>query len=231
MKKIIATIFIGFFVFSAFAQKKDSLFIEKKKPSFVAKDTLSTNTKDSVFVQNDSLGNKKFFAKRVEKIGKWSKPKKAAMLSLVLPGAGQIYNKKGVWWRLPLCYGAYSAAIITHVGLRKNYFFYKDIYDWRVNELNKIPQGEFPTKLYGEKVSIAFKTLSLSDIYNQKNRQRNPYERSFIWLGAAHLYCVADAFVTAHLTAFDISDDLSLKIQPKYDWASQKPMLGIALQF
>ncbi len=232
MKKIITAIFITFFFFSAFAQKKDSLLIVKNKPLFVATDTLvSSAAKDSTFVEKDSLKNKNFFAKRAEKIGKWSKPKKAAMLSLVLPGAGQIYNKKGVWWRLPLCYGAYSAAIITHIGLRKNYFYFKDIYDWRVNEQNKIPQGEFPTKLYGKNVPTAYKTLELSSIYNQKNRQREPFERSFIWMGAAHLYCVADAFVTAHLMAFDITDDLSLKVQPKYDMVSQKPMLGLALQF
>ena len=226
MKNIIVTFFCCFVHISAFCQKADSiavLDINTAKTTTISLDTTS--------IKDDSLKKKNFITKKIDKIGKWSPPKKAAMLSLILPGAGQIYNKKGVWWRLPLCYGAYTFTIVTHIQLRKQYFFFKDIYEWRVNQQKGIAQGDFPTTLYGKKVSSGYKTASLQAIYNDKNNARNPYERSFIWLGAAHLYCVADAFVTAHLRAFDISEDLSLKIQPKYDWVSQKPMVGLALQF
>ena len=225
MKKTIHLLSLLIFSFSAFAQKADSTFSSPWK-KFQLIDSLTLAKKDSTGAKKDTLKKKVFFVKN---INKWSPPKKAALMSLVLPGSGQIYNKKGLWWRLPLCYGAYGTTIYLHVGLRKKYFFYKDAYSFKVvNPGKKLPTtitNRSPNK------SIDFNLVDLDKIYRQRNTNRDTYERSFIWLGAAHLYCVADAFVTAHLNAFDINDDLSLKIQPKFDWLSQKPMLGLTLGF
>jgi hypothetical protein len=228
MKKTIHLFWLLFFGFSAFAQKKDSTFLSIGKKAQLV-DTLLLTQKDSVGMKKDTLKKKNFFAARAESFSKWSPPKKAALMSFVLPGSGQIYNKKGIWWRLPLCYGAYGTTIYLHAGLRKKYFFYRDAYSFKVAN----PSKKLPTSITNRSPNknIDFNLVDLEKIYRQRNTNRDTYERSFIWLGAAHLYCVADAFVTAHLNAFDISDDLSLKVQPKFDWLSQKPMLGLTLGF
>lgn len=209
------------------AQSNDSLFVKNNiKPSISADSSISI-IKDDKKTLNDSLKKKIFLTNRLDKTKSWSRPKKAAMLSLVLPGAGQIFNKKGVWWRLPLCYGAYGYTIYYHIQARNNYFFLKTIYEMRAKN-ETLPVGE---KLYGRTVSSGYQNVSLQALFNDKRKFQEPYERSYIWLGAAHLFCVADAFVSAHLIAFDIDENISLKVQPKYDWNSQKPMLGLALRF
>jgi hypothetical protein len=216
--------------FKVLGQQRDSLGLDTIRLSKrVVSSDLSDSTllKDDKKVTIDSLHKKNFLARRVEKVQGWSKPKKAAMLSFILPGAGQIYNKNGLWWRLPLCYGAYGFTIYRHIQARNNYFFLKTIYEMRAKN-ETLPIGE---KLYGTTVSAGYATVNLQALFTEKQRFREPYERSFILLGVAHIFCIADAFVNAHLKSFDIDDGISLKVQPHFDWASQKPFLGLALQF
>lgn len=151
-------------------------------------------------------------------------PKKAALLSAVIPGAGQLYNKKGIWWKLPLCYGAYGYTIYNHLQARRTYFFYKDIYELRVKN------QPLPSTLYGQRVPEFYNTTDISAFFRQKNNYRNNYERSFLWIGAAHLFAVADAFVTAHLKSFDVSDNLTMTIKPTFDVMSMRPAMGIAFR-
>lgn len=227
MKKILLGILLMGFHLLLFSQSNDSLLLLNKQKLSPTKDSSTPFTLDDKKESLDSLKKQNFLNNRINKVKGWSKPKKAAMLSLVLPGAGQIYNKKGAWWRLPLCYGAYGYTIYYHIQARNNYFFIKTIYEMRAkNEI--LPVGE---KLYGRTVASAYQNVSLQALFNDKRKYQEPYERSYIWLGAAHLFCVADAFVSAHLNAFDINEDISLKVQPKYDWNTQKPMLGLALRF
>jgi hypothetical protein len=205
---------------SLWGQKKDSITLSRPKV------TTTVDSIQNITNLKDTLQAQKGFLKKM------SSPKKAMLLSLCLPGAGQIYNKKGVWWKLPFCYSIYAGTIVTHVRLRRDYFFFKELYEYRViNDPKPAAQkAPFPTKIAGRVVNPLYQQVELKNIFNQKDKTRDPYERSYIWLGAAHLYAVADAFVTAHLNAFDISDDLSLRIRPKYDFTTQKPMLGIAFQ-
>lgn len=168
----------------------------------------------------DSTGKKGIFAP----VYRWSEPKKAALLSVFIPGAGQIYNKKGVWWKLPLCYGAYGFTVYTHLQSRRIYFFYKDIYELRVKN------QPLPATLYRYKVPESYKTTDISAFFRQKNNYRNNYERSFIWMGAAHLFAVADAFVTAHLKSFDVSDNLTMSVKPTIDVMSMRPAVGVCFR-
>lgn len=207
-----------------FAQAPDSITLSGRRASAIRVDSQVIRT-DTIKDITDSLKKKSFFAAKADKIKSWSSPKKAVMMSLVLPGSGQIYNRKGVWWKLPLCYGGYTAAIVVHINNRRNYFYIRDLYELRVKQL------PIPTEIRGRNVPQKYLNSSITELFNEKNRYRNPYERSYLYLGAAHVYCIADAFVTAHLNAFDLTEDLSLKIKPQFDWVAQKPMLGLSLQF
>ncbi|MFZ4542943.1 MAG: DUF5683 domain-containing protein [Saprospiraceae bacterium] len=200
------------------AQQRDSLDVGAViKVKSQSNDTIPLQTKVGEQVRVDT-GKAKGVLGRFQKM---STPKKAALLATFLPGAGQIYNKNGVWWKLPLSYGAYGFAIYTHIQARRAYFFYKDIYELRVKNL------PLPAKLYTYDVPESYKTTDISAFYRQKNNFRNNYERSFIWLGAAHLFAIADAFVTAHLKSFDVGDNLSMCIKPKFDPLNQSPMLSV----
>ena len=151
--------------------------------------------------------------KTKKKAGYFSKtaysPKKAALFSFILPGAGQIYNKKGVWWKLPLCYTAYGATIYL---IQKNQRDYRKYYNIYANYIND-PKYVNPDKI--------------TKIIADKNRQiaRKNLEYSWVGLFGAHLFCISDAFVTAHLNQFDIDDNLNLKI------TTASESLGVKLKF
>ena len=185
------------------------------------------STADSVPVVNGVFGKNADSAKaKTIQVSsqRWNAPKKAALLSAVVPGAGQIYNKKGVWWKLPLYYGAYGYSVYNHLQARRIYFFYKDIYELRVKN------QPLPATLYRYKVPESYNTTDVSAFFRQKNNYRNGYERSFLWMGAAHLFAVADAFVTAHLKSFDVSDNLSMLVKPTMNPISMCPGLGVCFQ-
>ena len=148
---------------------------------------------------SDSLRRtEKLFGKRV------TRPQKAALLALMLPGAGQIYNHR--YWKLPLVYGGLGA---TGYGL----FFYQSRYKEYVNGKNQYLAD--PTK--------PISTLSGARVREEtsiENVQRGivfyrRYRDTFIaYTALVYGVTVLDALVDAHLRDFDISEDISLRVGP-----------------
>ena len=122
---------------------------------------------------------------------------KASILSAVVPGAGQVYNKK--YWKVPIIYASLATSI----------FFIKD----NQNKLTTY-QDAYITRSNGG-------TDDYIDIYNNSQLLTivDYYERnrdvSYIIAGAIYLLNIVDASVDAHLFDFDISEDLSLNTTPK----------------
>ena len=122
---------------------------------------------------------------------------KASILSAVVPGAGQVYNKK--YWKVPIIYASLATSI----------YFIKD----NQNKLTTY-QDAYITRSNGG-------TDDFIDIYNNSQLLTivDYYERnrdvSYIIAGAIYLLNIVDASVDAHLFDFDISEDLSLNTTPK----------------
>lgn len=202
MKQFTFLLFFLCFSITLFAQRRGAMTttdtIPKKvltKDSIMQKpnDQLVAAKKDSTL--NDTLKSKRksgsFFSRKT------ASPRKAMLMSAILPGAGQIYNKKGWAWRLPLCYGAYAATIYNFSTSRKNYRYYYDI----VKNYNT-------DKTYSN--SKVSKPLAQTNLL--KTRQRMEY--AVLGMAIAHVYCIADAFVTAHLNQFDMDDNINLSVSP-----------------
>ena len=205
MKKYILFIFfINTFQLSI-AQKIDSSTVINGRRGSSAVPTVAYSTQiqivdnQKVIVKNDSL--KTDTTRQKKKDGYFSKarysPKKAALFSLILPGAGQIYNKTGAWWKIPLCYGAYGATIYL---VRQNQLGYTKYYNIYANYI----------------YDKTYKNTTISKEIADTRRKAYQKNLSYSWLGlfGAHLFCVSDAFVTAHLNQFDIDDNLNLRISP-----------------
>lgn len=140
------------------------------------------------------------------KIGsKEHSPKKALILSFVLPGAGQIYNRK--FWKLPIVYGGIGGLTYLAVYNGSKYRCYRKSY------LALVDDDPLTVNTCDPNKSTADMKL-LRDSY-QKN-----YEYSVAGLLGFYLLVAADAFVDAHLKSFDISDDLSLKIKPDLEFSN-----------
>lgn len=148
--------------------------------------------------QNDSL----FTTKNIQKssnyrknflsINQWSEPKKASILSTLLPGAGQVFNKK--IWKVPIIYGLEGIMIYSAIKQNSNYHYYK-------SELIKVINGGVSNDGYSAQ--------QLSLLKNQSKKWR---DLSIAGSILVYILNILDANVDAHLKTFDISDNLSFQI-------------------
>lgn len=145
-------------------------------------------------------------------------PKKAAMLSAVFPGLGQIYNRK--YWKLPILYGGIGAMIYGLTWNNKTYVEYRNAYvDWSY-ERSGVPNNQ----RYLDIISIDTQERLLSGeidsdwFLQQLESKKNAYrrDRDLLIFGMIAIYIVniLDASVDAHLSDFDIGEDLSMKVSP-----------------
>ena len=138
-------------------------------------------------------------------------PRKAVIYSAIFPGLGQIYNRK--YWKLPILYGGFvgfTYAITWNNGYYRDYLgAYQDIMDDDPNTNrwhNMLPYGRDP-----ETTDIQWFTDVL-----QQRKDYYRYYRDLSIIGTVALYLVAivDAYVDAQLFDFDISPDLSMRVEP-----------------
>lgn len=133
-------------------------------------------------------------------------PNVAVRRSLILPGWGQVTNKK--YWKLPLVYGALGTTGYLFFRNLKQYREAKEAYilatDNDPSNDGQIKQPYYSVKDQPERIRIF------------RNSVRQNIDYSVLFFIAFWGLNVADAAVDAHLKTFDVSDDLSLQIKPGY---------------
>ena len=135
-------------------------------------------------------------------------PKKAAIRSAILPGLGQIYNKK--YWKLPIIYGALGTTGAVFIYNLSNYkdlrLAYRVRYNIRVNN----DSTDF------EKIEPQLLPLSEESLRFNRDEFRRNIDYSVLIFALLWGLNVVDAAVDAHLKGFDVSPGLSLRIKPGY---------------
>ena len=186
-------------------------------PSSVQDSVASSIGKQGVFIQDSLFVQKKVYNPLA--------PSKAAFFSAILPGLGQIYNKK--YWKVPLVYGAIGGSIYAYTWNNDNYKSFRSAFKRR--------QAGFTDDEYfdinGDNAPGAAPDLSLDVLQNQQERFQRDRD---LWLVVAigmYALNIIDANVDAHLQQFNIDDDLSLDFQPYFDLnqVTNSPNYGIAL--
>ena len=139
------------------------------------------------------------------------KPQKALWLALVLPGAGQIYNRKH--WKLPIFYGGFLGCIYA---LSWNNMMYKDYSQAYLDISDNDPGTASYNKFLhlGVEINDNNKERYKSLFKSRKDKYRRWRDMSVIVMVAVYALSVVDAYVDAELSEFDISKDLSLKVRP-----------------
>jgi hypothetical protein len=141
--------------------------------------------------------------------------RKATMLSVMVPGAGQIYNRK--WWKAPIIYAGLGATIYLAAFNQREYRIYSDAFDQRKDDNS--PPDRFDGRLT--------ETQLISNMrFHQGNR-----DLSIVFFALIYGLNIIDANVDAHLFDFDISDDLSFRVNPKAWQTGMGPVAGIGLTF
>lgn len=125
-------------------------------------------------------------------------PKVAALLSLV-PGGGQVYNKK--YWKVPLIYAVGGALVYFADQNYKSYQLFRETYISRVDTTSDAIDH--------------FATISTSGVSAEMERTQKNFELLVIGVGLIYVAQIVDAAVDAHLRYFDVSDNLSMQIKPK----------------
>ena len=137
--------------------------------------------------------------------------KKAMWLALVIPGAGQIYNRK--YWKLPIIYGGFVGCAYA---MRWNNMMYRDYSQAYLDIMDDDPQ----TQSYNQFLHLGNQitpenTQRWQEIFRKrKDRYRRWRDMSFFCMIGVYALSVIDAYVDASLSEFDISPDLSLRVAP-----------------
>ena len=147
-----------------------------------------------------------------------SSVKKATTLACIFPGAGQIYNKS--YWKVPFVVGGFASMIYCIDWNNRGYQRFKKAYallaDYDAHP-DKYPDG--PTDEFKGRYSADF-------IRNLRNNYRRNRDLCIIITGALYVLQIIDAHVDAHLKDYDISDDLTMNLEPLVNYTYVPTLQG-----
>ena len=134
-------------------------------------------------------------------------PRKATIMSACLPGLGQVYN--GKWWKVPIIYAGFGGfGYLAY----SNYTEYKSFLT-----AYKISTGDLDPKVTPTEYEIQLSQYyQASQLQTYKESYRRDFELYCIILVAWYGLNIVDATVDGHLYNYDVSDDLSLCIDPVF---------------
>lgn len=197
---------------------------------FVMEDSVIGNMEDSIYENvNDSVkklvaavdsaglgktGVKDTSKKKKEKRdwATWRPDAKRAMwLAIVIPGAGQVYNRK--YWKLPIVYGGFLGCLYA---IRWNNQMYKDYSQAYMDIMDDDPNTQSYNQFLhlGNEITDENKERYQNLFKKRKDYYRKYRDLSVFCLIGVYALSVIDAYVDASLSEFDISKDLSLKVEP-----------------
>ena len=154
-------------------------------------------------------------------------PAKAAIMSAVVPGLGQFYNKK--YWKVPIVYAAIGVSAGMFIKWQNEYNRYRRAY---IDIFDKDPYTNFFDTL-GFPPSYSLEQKSQ---YITKRKEQLRTWRDYTILAVVLTYAlnIIDANVDAHLMDFNLEDNISLNIRPSFfenDMNIKKIGLTLRLSF
>lgn len=146
------------------------------------------------------------------------------IMSLIIPGTGQIYNKS--YLRVPFVWGAVGGlGYLVHYNTIR-YKCFRDAYIASIDNTPYIVPEHCAKEFIGVDLNNSAQLKANRDVYNN-NRQL-----SIVGLSAVWILNGIDAFVNAHLKEFDVNEDLSIDFGSRMDNDPNSPMrMGIFVQF
>jgi hypothetical protein len=177
------------------------------------------SAQDSLIVERDTVVLDQPDTVAIKSYAKRYSPRKAILYAAILPGLGQIYNKK--YWKLPLVYGGFYA-----IGYAINYYnsLYTEYKGYLFFNLENGLAGENQ-----ENPQIGRTTGQLRTIVDKARRER---DFMIIMMGGMYLLQMVDAHVDAHLKEFDLNPRLQVSIEPTMNQdAMTGRTTGVALIF
>jgi hypothetical protein len=146
-------------------------------------------------------------------------PRKAIIRSAILPGWGQVTNRKA--WKVPLVYGAIGSAVYLFSRNLNQYREARKAYLLATDNIPEndvqIPQPYYTVRTQPERIRVF------------RNQVRQNMDYSVLFFIACWGLNVVDAAVDAHLKTYDINESLSLSIHAGQSSISGQHGIGLQL--
>lgn len=152
--------------------------------------------------------------------GKMSLPTRAALLSAALPGLGQYFNRSLWYLKVPVIYGLLGFTTYQILLNHKRYIAFRDALLYRED---------------GNPITVSdglYTTFTNDGLRTRRDAFRRDRDFNMVLTLGVYMLNIAEAAATAHLKSFDISDDLSLKVEPKTMLLPDNQLFtGVSLRF
>ena len=196
--------------------KSEGSIPEKISIEQTANDTLSIDSvqRETAALASDSsrVSKKRSATGVTERIARFKpEPYKATWLAVVLPGAGQIYNRK--YWKLPIVYGGFVGCLYAY---NWNNQMYKDYRQAYLDIMDSDPNSDSYKDFFRPGYNFEANKEYLKSVFKKrKDRYRRWRDLSIFSFIGVYAISVIDAYVDAQLAGFDITEDINLSIEPK----------------
>ena len=138
-------------------------------------------------------------------------PEKATWLALIIPGGGQIYNRK--YWKLPIVYGGFVGCLYAY---NWNGQMYKDYRQAYLDIMDSDPNTDSYKDFFRPGYDYEANKEYLTNVFKKrKDRYRRWRDLSIFAFIGVYAVSVIDAYVDAQLSSFDITEDINLTIEPQ----------------
>jgi hypothetical protein len=152
-------------------------------------------------IQRDTIFMRELDTTKIKTYAKRFNPRKALLFAAVVPGLGQVYNKK--YWKLPLVYGGFYL-------LGRQIKVYNDFYTEYRGHLYYNLENNLGAAT-GLNPNVRLTTSQLRQAVDRGRRERDFF---IILMGAMYVLQIVDAHVDAHLKEFDLNPDLKVSFEP-----------------
>lgn len=207
------------FVFLLALQLFAPMFVKAQSEHLLVSDTTRAvvqpdSSVQSVVIAGDSVATSAMQMKLAFK----PNPTKAVLLALI-PGMGQVYNRK--YWKLPIVYGAFMGCMYAVTWNNRQYQDYSDAYKdlmFDADPNNKVPQDQWHESWQNmssrDPADLIKDSNFQTTLKNRKDYYRRYRDLSLIITAGVYALSIIDAYVDAQLFDFDITPDLSMRVEP-----------------
>ena len=199
LKNFIPFIIGLLFILPASAYSQDTVFLGGD--SLVVVSDVNLTETDSLSIMADKTADIKINSDLFVPV-----PRKAVLYSAIFPGLGQIYNRK--YWKLPIIYGGAVGCVYAITWNHKVYTGYKNAYrdamdnDDSTNSWKNYINSDTPSEYH------------INTFKRRRDNFRRYRDLSCIIAVGLYAVCMIDAYVDAQLFEFDISEELSMRVDP-----------------
>lgn len=183
------------------------IYAQLKEDTLLVKENSMVLKKGNKIPEKDSTVVKKKFIPRI-----------ATIRSAILPGWGQVYNKK--YWKIPIIYGALGTT---------GYIFFFNLKTYKM--LREAVISRYDTSANPPPIDPSLVNLSTAALVQYRNEYRQNIDYSVLFFLIFWGLNVVDATVDAHLKGFDVSPDVSMKIRPGLNSMNNGPGISFIFSF